>query len=198
MAPSRVRQVALTSSSSHFTARLLGLLVDQRLDEGVEVARVEAGGGGGEAARHVEVADDLDAVVVHHLAGLAPARQLPPRSTARSTMTEPGFMDSTIARRDELRRRPAGDQRRGDDDVLLGDVGGDELGLLGLVLRRHLLGVAAGGLGLLELLVLDGDELGARGSRPAPWRPGARRWRSPPRRGGGRWRSPAGRRRRRP
>ena len=53
-----------------FHGERLRLLVDERLDEGVEVARVEARGGRGEAARHVEVADDLDAVVVDHLAGL--------------------------------------------------------------------------------------------------------------------------------
>ena len=35
----------------------------------------------------------------------------------------------------------------------------DELGLLRLVFLRHLLGVAAGGLGLPELLILDGEEL---------------------------------------
>ena len=58
-------------------------------------------------------------------------------------------------------RRAAGDQRRGDDDVLLGDVRGDQRRLLGLVGVGHFLGVAAGGLGLLELVVLDGDELGA-------------------------------------
>ena len=38
---------------------------------------------------------------------------------------------------------------------------GDQRRLLGLVGVRHFLGVAAGGLGLLELLVLDGDEFGA-------------------------------------
>src|SRR6185437_3590892 len=49
-----------------------------------------------------------------------------------------------------------------DDDVLLGDMGGDQRRLLGLVGVRHFLGVAAGGLGLLELFVLDGDEFGAK------------------------------------
>ena len=38
---------------------------------------------------------------------------------------------------------------------------GDQRRLLGLVGVRHFLGVAARGLGLLELLVLDGDEFGA-------------------------------------
>ena len=65
---------------------------------------------------------------------------------------------------DELRRRPAGDQRRGDDDVLLGDVLGDERRLLRPVFRRHLLGVARRGFRRLELLVLDRDELCAERS----------------------------------
>ncbi|MEY9737466.1 hypothetical protein ABH985_005255 [Bradyrhizobium ottawaense] len=56
---------------------------------------------------------------------------------------------------------PARDQRRGDHDVLLLDVLGGERGLLGLVFPRHLLGVAAGGLRVLELLVLDGEEFRA-------------------------------------
>ena len=59
------------------------------------------------------------------------------------------------------RRLAAGDQRGGDDDVLHLDVLGDQRRLLGVILGAHLLGVAAGGLGRLELLVLDGDELGA-------------------------------------
>ena len=58
-------------------------------------------------------------------------------------------------------RRAARDQRRGDDDVLLGDMRGDQRRLLGLVGVRHFLGVAARGLGLLEFLVLDRDEFGA-------------------------------------
>src|SRR5207245_7419114 len=57
---------------------------------------------------------------------------------------------------------PAGDERRGDHDVLFLDVLGDERGLLRLVVLRHLLGVAGGGLGLPELLVLHRDELGPR------------------------------------
>ena len=38
---------------------------------------------------------------------------------------------------------------------------GDQRRLLGLILLRHFLGVAAGGLRRLEFLVLDGDEFGA-------------------------------------
>ena len=76
-------------------------------------------------------------------------------------MTEPGFMLSTMAR---VMRRGAG--RPGMSAVVMTMswflmCDGDELGLLGLILGRHRLGVAGRGLRLLELLVLDGDELGA-------------------------------------
>src|SRR3954466_5200167 len=49
---------------------LLRRLVDERLDERIEVARVEARRRVGETARDVQVADDLDAVVLGDLAGL--------------------------------------------------------------------------------------------------------------------------------
>jgi len=48
---------------------LLRRLVDQRLDEGVEVASVERGGAGGDAARNVEITDDLDAIRLCDLTG---------------------------------------------------------------------------------------------------------------------------------
>ena len=54
-----------------------------------------------------------------------------------------------------------GNERGGDDDVLLLDVIGDERRLLRLVLFRHFLGVAGGGFRLLEFLVLDRDEFRA-------------------------------------
>src|SRR3981081_2490054 len=87
---------------------------------------------------------------------LAPST-LPPRSTARSTSTEPGFIDFSGG---EPRRGPARDQRGGYDDVLLLDVLGGKRRLLGLILFRHFLGIAACGFGLLELLVLDREEFG--------------------------------------
>src|SRR5262249_60106626 len=49
----------------------LGLLVDEDLEEGEEIARVEARRGGGEPARHVVVADDLHAVDLGDTARLA-------------------------------------------------------------------------------------------------------------------------------
>ena len=76
-------------------------------------------------------------------------------------MTEPGFIDSTMARVTSL-----GAGRPGISAVVmtmscLAMCDGDESSLLGLIFRRHFLGVAAGRLGLLEFLVLDRDELGA-------------------------------------
>ena len=64
----------------------------------------------------------------------------------------------------EARSRTAGNQGGRDDDILLGDVRGNQRRLLGLIGVRHFLGVAAGGFGLLELVVLDGDEFCASNS----------------------------------
>jgi hypothetical protein len=74
--------------------------------------------------------------VLDHLARhIRQPSTLPPRSTARSTSTEPGFIDFTISRpRQAFGAGASRDQRGGDDDVLLGDVLGDQRRLLGLVL----------------------------------------------------------------
>ena len=138
----------------------LGFLVPEGRDEVVEVAGVERGGVGGEAARHVAVADDLDAVDRRNLAGyrafdvaalldceVDDYRALPHRGDLRVA--------------DQARRRATGDQCGGDDDVLLGDVRGDELGLRRLVFVGHFGGVAAGALALDAFDVLDEDRLGA-------------------------------------
>ena len=61
--------------------------------------------------------------------------------------------------RDEDRRRPAGDQRGGDHDVLRLHVLGDECRLLLLVFGRQLLGIAAGGRRIRDI---GEDELGAK------------------------------------
>ena len=106
------------------------------------------------------MADDAHAFDRHHLAGLG---------ALDVAAALDGQIDDHGARphrgqhlpADEPRRRASRNQRRRDDDVLLLDVFGDQSRLLGLVLRRHFLGVAAGGLGLLELFVLDRDEFGA-------------------------------------
>ncbi len=62
---------------------------------------------------------------------------------------------------DEDRRGAAGNQGGRDHNVLLGDVAGRQFGLLGLVFRRHLLGITASGLSRLELFILDRDEFRA-------------------------------------
>ena len=140
---------------------LLGRLVDHRLEEGEEVPGVEQRGRGRDAARHVEVADDLDAVGGgDDLAGLR-AFDIAAALDREVDDHRARLHRGDHRRRHQLRRRPAGDQRGGDDDVLLGDVLGRQRRLLGLVFLRHFLGVAAGRLGRLELLVLDCEELGA-------------------------------------
>ena len=70
-------------------------------------------------------------------------------------------MLSTIAAVTSLARQ-ARNERGGDHDVLGGDVACHQLRLLRLIFARHFLGVAARGFGLLEFLVLDGDELRAK------------------------------------
>ena len=62
---------------------------------------------------------------------------------------------------DQPRRRLAGDQRGGDDDVLLGDVARHQLGLRLLIFRRHFGRIAARALALDAGDFLDEDRLGA-------------------------------------
>ena len=61
-----------------------------------EVVAVEMAGRRRQPARQVHVADDVHAVLLHHLPGLVHA-QLPPFSAARSTITDPRFMLFTIS-----------------------------------------------------------------------------------------------------
>src|SRR5487761_2182839 len=156
-APSLVRAVALTSSSSQFTA---SALVDLSTSVSMKEYRLRAYRLEAEAATRPATLVKPTILMPPISAtspGLAPST-LPPRSTARSTSTEPGLIVFTISA--ETRSGPARDQRGSDDDVLLLDVLGGQRGLLGLILFRHFLGVAAGGLRVLEFLVLDRQELG--------------------------------------
>ena len=153
-------------------ARLVRL-VDQRLDEGKQVARVKPGGRRRDAPGDIGVADDLDAIGFDDLAGPC-ASTLPPRSTARSTSTEPGFMDLTIS---ALTSFGAG--RPGISAVVITmscflRMLGGERGLLGLVLFRHLLGVAAGGLARSSTPRLRPRGIGPECFPPAPWSRAAR------------------------
>ena len=170
--PSRVSSVAFTSSSSKSIFERLRLLVDHRLDEGVEVLGVEREAEAAMRPGTLRWPTIFTGPDRNHLARLRPShvaaaldREIDDHRARPHGPTMPA---------DQPRRRAARNQRRGDDDVLLGDVRGDEFGLLGLVVRRHLLGVAARRLGLPELLVLDGDELARRAIRPAPSRPAGR------------------------
>ena len=108
------------------------------------------------------MADDLDAIVRHH--GLAGNRQLAIAAALHSQIDDDRArahgMDHVGG--DEPGGGTPWDQRRGDDDVLLGDMGGGESRLLGLILLGHFLGVAARRLGLGEFLVLDGQKLRAK------------------------------------
>ena len=109
------------------------------------------------------MADDLHAIVRHH--GLAGNRQLAIAAALHRQIDDDRArahgMDHVGG--DEPGGGTPGDQRRGDDDVLLGDMGGGEGRLLGLIVLRHFLGVAARRLGLGEFLVLDGQKLRAEG-----------------------------------
>jgi hypothetical protein len=140
----------------------LGFLVDQSFDRNAAGSSRRAEMPCRDPAWHVQVADTL---ARRHRA-ISPATApstLPPRSTARSTKTEPGFMRLSMSLRHQLGRRAPRNECRGDDDVLLGDMGSDKLCLLGfLIVVGHFLGVAASGLRLLELIVFDRDELGAQ------------------------------------
>src|SRR5690349_20808561 len=53
-----------------FDVERLGLLVDQNFEEVIEVLGIETRGRGGNAARHVEMTDDLDASNLGDFAGL--------------------------------------------------------------------------------------------------------------------------------
>ena len=100
------------------------------------------------------MADDLDAAGLHHPVGL---RALDIAAALDGEIDDdragPHRRDHLLG--DQARRRPAGDQRGGDDDVLLLDVLGHQRRLLGLILLRHFLGVAARGLRVLEFFILD-------------------------------------------
>ena len=63
---------------------------------------------------------------------------------------------------DQPRRGAAGDQRGGDDDILLGDMRGYQLGLCLLVFLAHLGRIAARTLALDPGDILDEDRLGAQ------------------------------------
>ena len=133
--PPCVRRIALTiSSSSGSTGRPCSLSQNAR-QEIVEVAGEQRRCVGGEASREVRRADDRYAMLLDALAAdgaLDIAAGV--GGEVDDHASRPHARDLRIA--DQPRRRPAGDQRGGDDDVLLGDVAGHQLGLRLLIFRR--------------------------------------------------------------
>ena len=107
------------------------------------------------------MADDLDAVLDDDLARLG---QLAVAAGLRRQIDDhrAGLHALDHLLGEQLRRRPARDQRGGDDDVLLLQVLGNDFGLLALELVRHLLGVTRRGLGILHRAFVDHDELAAK------------------------------------
>ena len=138
--------------------KLLFFLVDHGVEEGHKVLGVERRRRRRQPPRHVEMADDLGRAHATTSPGFDPfhiAAALDRQIDDHRAGPHRGHHVLT----DQPRRRAPRDQGRGDDDVLLLDVLGGECGLLGLILRRHRLGIAARRLRVLELLVLDGEEL---------------------------------------
>ena len=141
-------------------AEALRILVDHRFQERDQVLRIKSGSAGRDPSGHIRIADHLHALDVGNLVVLGTFNIAAPLDCEiHGNRTRAHGLQHVAA--DEPRCRPAGNERRGDNDVLLGDMIGDERGLLGLILPGHFLGVAAGGLRRLEFLVLDGDEFRA-------------------------------------
>ena len=157
--PPWVKTVALTSSSSKLILIALGFLVDQCLDEGDKVLGVKLRGGGGNAAGNIQVADDLDAVDLDDLAG---NRAFDIAAALHRQIDED--RTRTHARIHLARHQPwrgtTRNERRGDDDILLGNMVINQRRLLCLIFFRHFLGITTRRLGRLEFLVLNGKELG--------------------------------------
>ena len=134
-----------------------GLAVDERRHEIVEIARVERRRVHRQAPRHVDVADDPHSVVLDDLA-CARQRAVPALLHRKIHDDAAGLHAVDHLLGDEHRRRPAGNERGGDDDVLLRQVLGHQRRLPEAVVLAHLLGVTARGLGGLGLLALDHHE----------------------------------------
>ena len=132
-------------------------VLDQGIEEILQVPGIERRGIAGKPAGEIEIAHDRDTLVHHDLARL---RQ---RAVAAALDREIDDHRARLHRldhllRDQHRRRPAGDEGRGDDDVLALDVLGDERRLLGLVLGRQFPRIAAGG---RRIRHIGEDEFGA-------------------------------------
>ena len=149
----------------------------------------------GTVLARLNAADDGDAVLDDASRPACVSSQLPPRSAARSTITEPGAMLATISRVTSTGDFLPGITAAVIDHVALGHDPPQQLALAaieGLVLGPC---VAPGVLGVLGL-DRAARRNARRGSGPAPWRPAAGRTPRRRRRAAAPWRSPGGRPRR--
>src|SRR6185369_8807895 len=139
--------------------RPLLLLVPEGAQEIVEVAREQRRGVGGEAAGEVGGADDRYPVADDALAG---NRALDIAARLRREVDDHAARAHRRQLRvaDQPRRRTPRNEGGGDDDVLLGDVPRDQLGLGLLIVLRHFGRVAAGALAFDPGDALDEDRLG--------------------------------------
>ena len=124
------------------------------------VAGEQGRGIGSKMARGVRVADDLHAVPLHHVIRRR-ALDIAPLGHRQIEDHAARLHAGDLFVRDQPRRGPARDQRGRDDDILLGDMARNQLGLRGLVFLAHLGRVAARSLALDPGDVLDEDRLGA-------------------------------------
>ncbi len=143
----------------HIDGEHLLLLVDHGLKEGVEVLRIEQRSGCSDTTGHIKMADDL-----HAIGGgddLTRLRAFHIAATLDREIDDDGARPHRLHHvgADKARRGPARNERRGDDDVLLGDVIGDEFGLGLLLFVCQFTGIAALTRGILQ--GLGHDELRA-------------------------------------
>ncbi len=136
-------------------------LIPERLKHREVVAREQRRGIGGQVRGRVREADDCDAMLDHGLIGNR-ALDIAPLRGRQIEDHAARLHCGDLRVGDQHRGGAPRDQRGGDDDVLLGDVFGDELRLRGLVFLAHLGGIAARALALDPCDILDEDRLGAQ------------------------------------
>ena len=107
-------------------------ILDEQIEQVLDVLRVHLAGMDRHGAGQVELAHDLDAIV---LDGLAGSGQLDIAAGLRGEIDDDRPRSHALDRllRDQARRRAARNRRRGDDDVGLGGMVGEDLLLLAQV-----------------------------------------------------------------
>ena len=141
VSPSRTTHAPATTSSSKFRASV-ALLAEQQLEQRLHVARVELAGVLGHRRRQVQRRDDRHVVLDDDLAGLGQLA-VAARLAGEVDDHRAGLHALDRLGGDQPRRRAAGHERGGDDDVEALDRVGQRLLLLGLLLVGELARVAA-------------------------------------------------------